>query len=70
MRIDYKGYIIRNKPNDPNSLEITVGSANGRLPKFLDGIYTKSEYALKAIDAYLDMKKEKEDAKKVTEVGG
>ena len=52
----YKGYQIKPSKENPHSWIVVTDGKGGKIPKVLDGMFTTPQYAVSAIDLYVNSK--------------
>lgn len=60
MTTEHSGYLIKPLQNSPSVFYIVTAGRGGKIPDALNGMYTSTGLAKKAIDKYLATKPPKE----------
>lgn len=65
---EYKNYYIKPHKQYPNNYVVATVGQGGKIPNVLDTLFTSRQYAVEAIDLYLNTRKKgKSDDKEINE---
>lgn len=57
----YQGYLIKPDKNSPTNYVIATEGQGGKIPLVLDGLFTSTGIAKRAIDTYIETKGKKKN---------